>query len=479
MRICLLAGNMDWSSEGGTQTYFSYLAGLLARHHDVTVWTQEPPPADLKLDYEILWPEAPAPYVGGIPEALFPLVHGYTHSRWIAESLRGRRFDIVETADWGYWTVLLRPLLGEFDVQFDKLAVSLHGVLSRSFKLDWLPRFSAPVYEQVTALEHLQLATADLRIAMGHPYAAHWERQTGRPVQMILPVTPLIEWDSVPKAPEDPPDVLAIARQQRYKGGELFVQALTGVDRSLYRRAVLIGRDQEISNGRTANQRILRLAEIAGVPDIEFCDSLPRPELIRRFSERPLCVFPSLFDTFNLTALEAIMCGCPVLIARTCGISAFLEEAPADVRPPAFDADDPPKLARLISDSLGSMSRARDQAIGLRDWVRGVVTPESIVESVEKAYAAPCDRERRYPELAALARLGQMFAPHNDSVAGGNGKARHGSSSSDAEGPIDDAPFWEAVRIQSESLGTVMEQLVRNYRAADASLSDASKASTN
>lgn len=410
MHICLIAGELDWSSEGGGETYFSYVARLLSARHQVTVWSHRAPPPHTHLPFEVVSPDGPAPSIPSLHESLEPVVQAYARSNWVAQSLAGRGFDAVESPDYAPWSALLRPAFEAHDISCGRYAVSLHGILTRSFQLDWIQRFSPLAFEQTRSLEHLLIASADLRIAMGRSYAREWSRRVGRPVSMILPVTPFIEEPFEERQSCTPPDICAIARMQRWKGLEVLALAMGDVPSRAYGTLQFIGRDQTIDSKRTASGMISALLERAGVSRVEFRGSMSRSALLETLRARPICVFPSLWDTFNLTALEATLCGCPVVVSRACGIAEFFDLAPEDLRPALVEPDDPRSLADAITRTLQHISAARDRARSLGDWVRELLNVESVTQAIERAYSTGAPQRRDYPELNALCAIGRSLS---------------------------------------------------------------------
>ena len=101
----------------------------------------------------------------------------------IAASAAGQSFDVVELPDYEQFGLLLRPALRRHGVHFDRLALSLHGNISTSFRLDWGgEKIDFPGLEW---REKVQYQAADVRYGIGNKHT----------FRILL----LLEW--IPSAP--------------------------------------------------------------------------------------------------------------------------------------------------------------------------------------------------------------------------------------------------------------------------------------
>jgi glycosyltransferase involved in cell wall biosynthesis len=77
-------------------------------------------------------------------------------------------------------------------------------------------------------------------------------------------------------------------------------------------------------------------AELSGrLVVLPFC---PDPELVQLYSGAQLLLAPSLYEGFGLPVLEAMACGCPVLISRTASLPEIAGPAGLQVDPYRVDA---------------------------------------------------------------------------------------------------------------------------------------------
>ena len=59
---------------------------------------------------------------------------------------------------------------------------------------------------------------------------------------------------------------------------------------------------------------------------LHFYGAVPRNQMIEQYKNYDLCVVPSVFDSFCLTALEAIYSKLPTIISNTTGITDLISD---------------------------------------------------------------------------------------------------------------------------------------------------------
>jgi glycosyltransferase involved in cell wall biosynthesis len=147
---------------------------------------------------------------------------------------------------------------------------------------------------------------------------------------------------------------------------------------------------------RTDNPRIFpnlrRVASEAGVADrVRFLGVVPEEHKPALYSAADLFVFPSLYEGFGLTPLEAMACGTPVL----CSNASSLPEVVGDGGL-LFDPTDAAGLARLIAETVASpATRAELRRRGMRraehfSWQKVATATRRIYEEVHLARRESC-----------------------------------------------------------------------------------------
>lgn len=121
------------------------------------------------------------------------------------------------------------------------------------------------------------------------------------------------------------PSLNFIGRTEKRKGPHVFLQLLWWLRPNSYSAANIIGPFCAGATGETSTQTITKMSHNRGL-NIQFLGSMSAPELQRVFASRSVTCVPSLYDTFNLVALESLFSGCPTLIGSGAGIVDYLRD---------------------------------------------------------------------------------------------------------------------------------------------------------
>lgn len=70
----------------------------------------------------------------------------------------------------------------------------------------------------------------------------------------------------------------------------------------------------------SANPRNFAAFDSGEAPDVEWLGRLSDDELIKRYREATAFIFPSFYEGFGLPPLEAMACGCPVLLSHAASL---------------------------------------------------------------------------------------------------------------------------------------------------------------
>jgi starch synthase len=81
------------------------------------------------------------------------------------------------------------------------------------------------------------------------------------------------------------------------------------------------------------------LIDEMNVPNLQFLGPVPNAELASVYSTASVFVMPSLEDGFGMVALEAMACGCPVIISSNAGAADLVNEGVNGYVVPAGDVD--------------------------------------------------------------------------------------------------------------------------------------------
>jgi len=234
-------------------------------------------------------------------------------------------FDIVDTPDYNQLGIFIRSALAAEGCRVGLVALALHGTLSSAWRMGWPTGLNdAPVLAALRSRERLQYRSADVRYALSASYASQWERQAGLPVNTIDPL--LMIPDAEPRQPppsDAAPDLAFIGRREKWKGPDLFIDLAWWIDPAAYARLLLIGPDGLNRVGAGSDDILAGMARQRGLA-VSIPGGRPQTELHALFSDRTLVLLPSRQDTFNLTALEAVSRGCPVIVSDRAGVAPWL-----------------------------------------------------------------------------------------------------------------------------------------------------------
>jgi glycosyltransferase involved in cell wall biosynthesis len=117
-------------------------------------------------------------------------------------------------------------------------------------------------------------------------------------------------------------------------------------------------------------QEVFRLIENLGLSDsVRFVGYVPREDLPALFGAASLFVYPSLYEGFGLPPLEAMACGCPVIVSDAASLPEVCGDAAlyCDPHSPEDIAD---KITSLMSDDAlrGKLRQAGFERAAMYTW---------------------------------------------------------------------------------------------------------------
>ncbi len=165
-----------------------------------------------------------------------------------------------------------------------------------------------------------------------------------------------------------PPLILYIGRVTKIKGLYLLMDAFSLLDHQDARLRIVGG-----SYGEGEMKRLMHDVRDSSnfANRVEFVEAVTREELPYHYSEASVCVLPSYYESFGLSALEAAACGKPVVAFKVGGLDNIVIDGRTGYLVP-WRCPEPfaEKLNLLISNdalrrNMGIAARARAQAL---DW---------------------------------------------------------------------------------------------------------------
>lgn len=119
------------------------------------------------------------------------------------------------------------------------------------------------------------------------------------------------------------------------------IEPLKGIDSLMYAMKILVEEcpscqiclwivGGEKNQLKTDNQELQKLHELQKSlnlrTSVKFIDHVPQHELVNYYNAADVVVMPSHYESFGMTALEAMACETPVITTNIAGISGMLEE---------------------------------------------------------------------------------------------------------------------------------------------------------
>lgn len=303
----------------------------------------------------------------------------------IARSLQHRSFDVVDLPDYQQFGYFLPSALTHAQVDAKRIALSMHGVISTTIRLNWAS--DGILLRELVLQEELQYQSVDIRYGLSLTYLDEWRSRFALPSHYLNPLaflqlpTPISSEHSTA-----PPDLNFVGRTEKRKGPDIFAELAWWLPAHLYGRARIIGPPSLDHHGVSSEQHLKNfLRHRPGDKAIELCAAAAPAELARLFAGRGVTVLPSRYDTFNLLAVESLFLGCPTAVGSGAGVCRFLDETFADVPYIKIDIDRPLSCLPELESVLTDYDRYRERL------VESIVSasPPAVSHSLADIYTSP------------------------------------------------------------------------------------------
>ncbi len=244
-----------------------------------------------------------------------------------------------------FWaTSLAQPLLTSgpiVNTVYDLAQLALPAHLGGSLGRRLLAR---PYFERIRLHSHQILFISDFT-------AAEFHRLLGKPAgsSTVIPLGVDSSWfgEQPEKAPRPmrEPYFVMLGNLRPHKNLALVLRAMQAVSQKLPHRLLLIGPKSASDSGATVGGLLQELSQ-----RVVFAGDLPQTEVLAALQQAEALLFPSHYEGFGLPVLEAMACGCPVLVARN-GVSPTL----AGENALSFDPANADELAGIMQ-TLAAMT---------------------------------------------------------------------------------------------------------------------------
>ncbi|HVU10666.1 MAG TPA: glycosyltransferase [Phototrophicaceae bacterium] len=196
----------------------------------------------------------------------------------------------------------------------------------------------------------------------------------GVDLSLFRPI-PQAQAKQVVQADPDAQIVLFVGRIEPLKGidGLLYaMKILTGKNPDLKVRLWIVGGDvsQPVENWSKELQKLEQLRQILKIdPLVKFVGQRPQRELPYYYNAAELVVMPSHYESFSMTAAEAMACGVPVITTNVAGVSTLMDDQRDAL---ITSVSNPLGLAQKIEQLLLQPDVRRDLRSALRDNVKNL-----------------------------------------------------------------------------------------------------------
>ena len=290
----------------------------------------------------------------------------------------GEGYDIVEATD---WLMLYMPWV--VSERKARAVVSLHG---SNGQVDWFsnPDKKTPDGDWVRLAEVATLGLADAIHANSRSNARFWESKINKPIRIIPPVfahgTNSLGLKS--KGSSKNLSGLVVGRLQNWKGAAILCRALELVDCT---KIEWIGGDTPWGIfGETASQFLKKTYPSIWGTKLDWKGAKEPGEVMKKILESDFLIAPSSWDVFNLTVVEGMEAGLPVICSKAAGAEMLIEQGRNGF---LFDPEKPEKLADCLKLVAGMTASERiEMGQRAQDSVKALLNKERIVTLFEESY---------------------------------------------------------------------------------------------
>jgi glycosyltransferase involved in cell wall biosynthesis len=299
-----------------------------------------------------------------VASGLQSMVGDYVLCRNFAASVRHAggpsAFDVVDVPDFRPIGAFVRPAFADEDIRVGGVALAMHGTLSDAFRGGWASDSGEQrVLAELRVRERLQYRVADIRYAISERYATRWRRIGSQRVNLLDPLCMVPYVVPLAAPPGGAPDLTFLGRREKWKGPDLFLDIAWCLDPASYGEMKFFGPDGPNRLGVGSSPTMNAMARLRHLRP-EILAGITRSEIMEIYGSRNLLLLPSRYDTFNLTALEAIMAGCPTIVSRRAGVADWLTEQLPELPWVTIDIDCSRQAAATVAAVLADYDRHRE-----------------------------------------------------------------------------------------------------------------------
>jgi glycosyltransferase involved in cell wall biosynthesis len=365
---------------GGPVTVVRSISKELAKRHEVTVYTTSA--LNQRRD------SGDSPFVDefdGYRVVYFPRIFkfsGFNISPTMARALKETidKYDVIHLHSWRqFQDVIVHHYAQKYGVPY---VLQAHGSLPRIVvkrRLKW-------VYD--VFFGYMLLRDASKIIALTE-VEAQQHRNMGVPEDKIEVVPNGIDLSDYCDLPskgsfkkkfgldENEKIILYLGRIHRIKGIDILVKAFSNIVGKLDGfKLVIVGPD----DGYLAElETLIKGMKMSG--NVLILDPLYGRDKLEAYVDAEVFVLPSRYETFPMSALEAIACGTPIVLTKNCGGRSYFRESVGTVVEPDSNALSEVLLEMLLNKKQSSFFRENCRKIAKSNFPL-----EKVVDRMEQIY---------------------------------------------------------------------------------------------
>jgi glycosyltransferase involved in cell wall biosynthesis len=325
-----------------------------------------------------------------------------------AETVANAEFDIVECPDYEVCSYFLPTALEKHRVKYERSVAALHGALSVSVNHAWGLSYGGN--PQLMEIEKSYLQNVDGIYGISERYIREVKKKIKRQPHCLDPMN-FVEFQRNQwrdKKSKNKPTLLCVGRSEKRKGNDIFVELVRWLDPEKYEKAIHIGPSVRNYEGITSNHFLDALARVRGL-EIACEKSKTRRELLELYQNNAMLILPVRYDSFNLTALEALFSGCPVAISNQAGVCDYLDGKYPDLPYIKIDINNLYSAACDISKILDDFPCYQSK---LRMCLQKMEEINPCSMQMEKFYQDIIETKKTYSNLSPQPRLGYSKKNH-------------------------------------------------------------------
>ncbi|MGH8614828.1 MAG: glycosyltransferase family 4 protein [Gammaproteobacteria bacterium] len=255
-----------------------------------------------------------------------------------------------------------------------RTAVKLHWCLRltdqvKHVRANWLTKIIYALEEVVTKKADVITAPSKSMAELA-PTVLNLEPQVAKSITVIPNGVNTEVFRPSKHVARDSNTVLCVGRLEFLKGADRLAAAIPYVLGHVPAATFLFaGTDTTGPDGKSVMAGLQEQLSDDHRPRVEFLGGFERQELIPFYQRCAVAVFPSRYETFGYTCLEAMACGAPVVVSRVGGLAEMIEHGKTGL---LVDADNIEELGQAIVTLLqnaelrrilgeAAVTRAREQ----------------------------------------------------------------------------------------------------------------------